>query len=101
MEFKWKLAVLLAAVFLGMIILRGALSVSHKSELRMITVHWNRDASVQTEVETAHSPTSTEVQTDTETTEAHTTPKPVNPDVELTLIRHTSTADEVRACVTV
>ena len=99
MEFKWKLAVLLAAVLLGMIILRGTLS--RKSELRMITVHWNSDASVQTEEETAHSPTSTEVQTDMETTEAHTTPKPVNPDVELTLIRHTSTADEVRACVTV
>ena len=91
-----------------MIILLGTLS--RKSELR-IMVHGKSDAdtvwlrkesqSVQTKVETAYSPTSTDVQTDTENTEAHTTPKPVNPDVELALIRHTSTADEVRACVTV
>ena len=54
--------------------------------------------SVQTEAEQADTPTSTEfeVQTDTEGTEPKTPPKPVNPAVELTLLRHTS-VDKVRA----
>ena len=87
-----------------MIILRGTLS--RKSELPTITLHGKSEAdslwprkesqSVQTEVEIAYSLTTTEVQNDTETTEAHATPKPVNPDVELA-----STANEVRACATV
>ena len=45
---------------------------------------------VQTEAEQTDSATSTEVQTDTEATNAQTTSKPVNPAVELTLLRHTS-----------
>ena len=45
---------------------------------------------VQTEAERTDSTTSTEVQTDTEATNAQTTSKPVNPAVELTLLRHTS-----------
>ena len=98
---KWKISFfLVVAVLLSMIILRGTLP--RKSELPTITLHGKSDAdrresqSVQTEVEIAHSPTTTEVQNDTETTEAHTTPKPVSPDGELA-----STADEVRACATV
>ena len=51
--------------------------------------------SIEMEVELQDLPTSAEVQTDTEPTESHTTFKPVNPAVELTLIRHTS-VDKVR-----
>lgn len=51
---------------------------------------------VQTEAEQTDSTTSTEVQTDTEATNAQTTPKPVIPAVELTLLRHTSVG-KVRA----
>ena len=50
----------------------------------------------QTETEGGNLPTSADVQTDTEATEAPTTPKPVNPAVELTLLRHTSVG-QVRA----
>ena len=110
MRFKRTLAVLLIlAVLLSVIFFRG--NLYSKSKRQTIMVHgrgvadraWPRNESqgVQTEVELAYSSTSTEVQTDTETTGAHATPKPVNPDVELTLIRNTFTAGEVRACVTV
>ena len=54
---------------------------------------------VQTDTEATDVQTNTEatdVQTDTEATEAPTTPKPVNPAVELTLLRHTSVG-QVRA----
>ena len=51
--------------------------------------------SVEAEVELKDLPTSEEVQTDTEPTESHTTFKPVNPAVELTLIRRTF-VDKVR-----
>ena len=47
----------------------------------------------QTETEGGNLPTSADVQTDTKTP---TTPKPVNPAVELTLLRHTSVG-QVRA----
>ena len=110
MRLKRTLAVLLVVgVLLSIIFFRG--NLYSKSKRRTIKDHgrsvadsaWPRNTSqgVQTEVELAYSSTSTEVQTDTETTGAHATPKPVNPDVELTLIRNTSTAGEVRSCVTV
>ena len=51
--------------------------------------------SIEMEVELQTLPTSVQVQTDTEATEAHTTPKAVNPAVELMLIRRTS-VDKVR-----
>ena len=51
--------------------------------------------SIETEVELQTLPTSAQVQTDTEPTESHTTFKPINPAVELTLIRRTS-VDKVR-----
>ena len=51
--------------------------------------------SIEMEVELQTLPTSVQVQTDTEATEAHTSPKAVNPAVELTLIRRTF-VDKVR-----
>ena len=53
-------------------------------------------ATAQTETEGGNLTTSADVQTDTKATETSTTPTPVNPAVELTLLRHTSVG-QVRA----
>ena len=95
----------LVAVILLIVIIMLLASSHHKSELRHITAYRRTHIdseqpteevqSVETEEELQDLPTSTEIQTDTAATEAHTTPKPVNPAVELTLIRRTS-VDKVR-----
>ena len=95
----------LVAVILLIVIYMLRDSSHHKAELRHITAYrrTNVDSersteevqSVETDVELQDLPTSTEIQADTAATEAHTTPKPVNPAVELTLIRRTS-VDKVR-----
>ena len=98
------LAALVAVLLLiNIIILRA--SSHRKAELQRMTVHRSSHASseqpteevqsVEAEVELQDLPTSAEVQTDMEPTESHTTFKPVNPAVELTLIRRTS-VDKVR-----
>ena len=98
------LAALVAVLLLISIIMLQASSY-RKAELRRITVHRRTHAdseqpteevqNIEKEVELQDLPTSAEVQTDTEPTESHTTFKPVNPAVELTLIRRTS-VDKVR-----
>ena len=109
-SFRALAVVLIEIVVLSMIMLRAGLR--RKTVLVPsipVTVDSATDAdngelpteeaqSVQTEAERADTPTSTEfeVQTDTEGTEAQTPPKPVNPAVELTLLRHTF-GDKVRA----
>ena len=85
-------ALYIVAVIVLILMLQA--SLHRKAE---ITVHRSHADSEQAteEVELQDLPTSAQVQTDTAAMEAHTTPKPVNPAVELTLIRHTS-VDKVR-----
>ena len=102
--------VLIVIVVLSMIMLRAGLRsktvlvrpipvmVDSATDADIKELPTDEAQSVQTEAERADTPTRTEfeVQTDTEGTEAQTPPKPVNPAVELTLLRHTS-VDKVRA----
>ena len=102
--------VLIVIVVLSMIMLRASLRrktvlvrpipvmVDSATDADIKELPTDEAQSVQTEAERADTPTSTEfeVQTDTEGTETQTPPKPVNPAVELTLLRHTS-VDKVRA----
>ena len=85
-----------------MLVLRA--SLHGKVEITVLRSHADSERpteevqSVEAEVELQDLSTSAQVQTDTEATEAteaHTTPKPVNPTVELALIRRTS-VDKVR-----
>ena len=95
----------LVALILLIVIIMLRTRSHHKAESRLITAYRRTHIdsqqpteevqSVETEEELQDLPTSTEIQTDTAATEAHTTPKPVNPAVELTLIRRTS-VDKVR-----
>ena len=92
-------ALCIVAVIVLILMLQG--SLHRKAEITVHRIHADSEQpaeevqSIETEVELQDLPTSTEIQTDMEATESHTTFKPVNPAVELTLIRRTS-VDKVR-----
>ena len=70
--------------------------VQYRETAGSLELPTEEDRSVQAEAEGRKLPTSADVQSDTGAAETQTPPKPVNPAVDLTLLRRTSVG-QVRA----